>query len=80
MIPPARSDNSGDLRTERNSNQPEYVSAELAGLDLESEENLRRLRDIIQTMQGSWTSFEGYQVARRSIAEKIDIYADFVRR
>ena len=60
--------------------QPEYVSAELAGLDLESEENLRRLRHIIQTMQGSWTRFEGYQVARRSIAEKIDIYADFVRR
>ena len=60
--------------------QPEYVSAELAGLDLESEENLRRLRHIIQMMEGSWTRFEGYQVARRSIAEKIDIYADFVRR
>ncbi len=60
--------------------QPEYVSAELAGLDLGSEENLRRLRDIIQTMQGSWTRFEGYDVARRSIAETIDIYADFVRR
>ena len=60
--------------------QPEYVSAELAGLDLGSEENLRRLRDIIETMQGGRTVFEGYQVARRSIAETIDIYTDFVRR
>ena len=60
--------------------QPEYVSAELAGLDLGSEENLSRLRHIIRTMQEGWTRFEGYEVARRSIAEKIDIYADFVRR
>ena len=60
--------------------QPEYVSAELAGLDVGSEENLSRLRHIIQMMQGGRTVFEGYQVARRSIAETIDIYAGFVRR
>ena len=60
--------------------QPEYVSAELAGLDLGSEENLSRLRRIIQMIEGGWTVFEGYEFARRSIAEKIDIYAGFVRR
>ncbi len=60
--------------------QPEYVSSELAGLDLGSEENLRRLRDIIRMMGEDQRSLEGYESARRSLAETIDIYAGFVSR
>ena len=60
--------------------QPEYVSSELAGLDLGSEENLRRLKDIIQMMGEDQRSLEGYESARRSLAETIDLYSNFARR
>ena len=60
--------------------EPEYVSSELAGLDFGREENLTRLRDIIQTMGEGERVLEGYGLARHSLAEKIDIYAGLVRR
>ena len=60
--------------------QPEYVSSELADLDVRSEENLRRVRDIIHTMSEGQRFLEGYGLARQSLAEKIDIYAGLLRR
>ena len=60
--------------------EPEYISSRLAALDMGSEENLRRLRDIISMTSGSRRFFEGYESARRSLAEKIDIYYGMTRR
>ena len=60
--------------------EPEYISSRLAALDMGSEENLRRLRDVILMTSGSRRFFEGYESARRSLAEKIDIYYGMTRR
>ncbi len=60
--------------------EPEYISSELAVLGIGDEQNLRRLRDIIQMMNESQRFFRGYESARHSLAEKIDLYTDFVRR
>ena len=59
--------------------EPEYISSRLAALDMGSEENLRRLRDIIRMMSESWRFFEGYEAARRALAEKIDVYYGMTR-
>lgn len=59
--------------------EPEYISSRLTALDLAREEDLRRLRDIIRMMSESQRFFEGYASARRSLAEKIDIYYGMTR-
>ena len=60
--------------------EPEYISLELAALDIRDEQNLRRLRDIIRMMREGQRLLEGYESARRSLGQKIDLYFGFVRR
>ena len=67
------------MSEEEEMDQPEYISADLATLDFADKENKRRLDDIIRIMEESHRFLDGYTAARRSLAEKIDIYTDFVR-
>lgn len=60
--------------------QPEYVSSELATLDVEDGQSVRRLKDIIQMLDQQSRWLEGFGAARHSLAKKIDIYTDLVRR
>ncbi len=62
--------------------EPSYVSAELAALDLANEENMRRLQSIIAMVeqQRGFGPYMRYAPARRWVTELIDLYADFVRR
>ena len=61
--------------------QPEYISSELARIDVENEEIHAWVKDIIRIMEENPYFRSGrYEAARRSLAERIDIYAGLLRR